>query len=50
MPASACLGGFMKVLVVDDHPLILEALGLLLPQLSPGTEVCIAFRSGSSTR
>ncbi len=32
----------MKVLVVDDHPLILEALAQLLPQLSPGTEVCVA--------
>lgn len=32
----------MKVLVVDDHPLILEALAQLLPQLKPGTEVCVA--------
>jgi DNA-binding NarL/FixJ family response regulator len=32
----------MKVLVVDDHPLILEALTQLLPQLAPGTQVCVA--------
>src|SRR5436190_4416393 len=32
----------MKILVVDDHPLILEALTQLLPQLTPGTEVCVA--------
>ena len=32
----------MKILVVDDHPLILEALRQLLPQLNPGTEVCVA--------
>jgi DNA-binding NarL/FixJ family response regulator len=32
----------MRVLVVDDHPLILDALHTLLPQLSPGTEVCLA--------
>src|SRR4051794_25114722 len=32
----------MKVLVVDDHPLILEALAQLLPQLTPATEVCAA--------
>lgn len=33
----------MKVLVVDDHPLILEALAQLLPQLTPGTEVYVAL-------
>jgi DNA-binding NarL/FixJ family response regulator len=32
----------MRVLVVDDHPLILEALSQLLPQLTPGTEVAVA--------
>ncbi len=32
----------MRVLVVDDHPLILEALSQLLPQLTPGTEVSVA--------
>jgi len=32
----------MKVLVIDDHPLILDALSQLLPQLTPGTEVCVA--------
>ena len=32
----------MRVLVVDDHPLILEALAQLLPQLAPGTEVRVA--------
>jgi DNA-binding NarL/FixJ family response regulator len=32
----------MRVLVVDDHPLILEALAQLLPQLAPGTEVRLA--------
>ena len=30
--------GFITI----DHPLILEALALLLPQLTPGTEVCVA--------
>ena len=29
----------MKILVVDDHPLIREALARLLPQLGAGTEV-----------
>jgi DNA-binding NarL/FixJ family response regulator len=32
----------MRVLVVDDHPLILDALQVLLPQLAPGTEVRLA--------
>ena len=32
----------MRVLVIDDHPLILEALSQLLPQLTPGTEVSVA--------
>ena len=32
----------MKVLVVDDHPLILEALSQLLPHLTPGTAVPVA--------
>ena len=32
----------MRVLVIDDHPLILEALSQLLPQLTPGTEVVVA--------
>ena len=32
----------MQVLVVDDHPLILDALAHLLPQLSPGTVVSLA--------
>ncbi len=32
----------MRVLVVDDHPLILDALSQLLPQLTPGTEVSVA--------
>jgi DNA-binding NarL/FixJ family response regulator len=32
----------MRVLVVDDHPLILEALCTSLPHLMPGTEVRIA--------
>jgi DNA-binding NarL/FixJ family response regulator len=32
----------MRVLVIDDHPLILEALSQLLPQLTPGTEVFVA--------
>jgi len=32
----------MRVLVIDDHPLILEALSQLLPQLTPGTEVAVA--------
>jgi len=32
----------MQVLVVDDHPLILDALAQLLPQLAPGTVVSLA--------
>ena len=32
----------MQVLVVDDHPLILDALAQLLPQLQPGTIVSLA--------
>jgi len=32
----------MQVLVVDDHPLILEALTQLLPELQPGTVVSVA--------
>lgn len=32
----------MQVLVVDDHPLVLEALLALLPQLAPGTSVAVA--------
>jgi DNA-binding NarL/FixJ family response regulator len=32
----------MRVLVVDDHPLILDALAQLLPQLVPGTVVSVA--------
>jgi DNA-binding NarL/FixJ family response regulator len=32
----------MQVLVVDDHPLILEALAQLLPQLHAGTVVTVA--------
>jgi DNA-binding NarL/FixJ family response regulator len=40
----------MRVLVVDDHPLILDALSQLLPQLEPGTEVCVARdRAGAET-
>lgn len=30
----------MKILVVDDHPLVVEALAQLLPQLDPAIEVC----------
>ena len=30
----------MKILVVDDHPLIVEALAQLLPQLDAGIDVC----------
>ena len=29
----------MKILVVDDHPLVLDALAQLLPQLDPSVEV-----------
>ena len=39
---SAALGhseGSLKILVVDDHPLVREALGTLLRQLEPGVEV-----------
>ena len=32
----------MKVLIIDDHPLIIEALSQLLPQLDPDIEVLAA--------
>lgn len=32
----------MKVLVIDDHPLIVEALAQLLPQLEPGVVISAA--------
>lgn len=32
----------MQVLVVDDHPLILDALRHLLPEIDPGTRVALA--------
>ena len=30
----------MKILIIDDHPLVVAALGQLLPQLDPAIEVC----------
>jgi len=35
-------GGHMKVLVIDDHPLVGEALAQLLPQLEPALTLCTA--------
>jgi DNA-binding NarL/FixJ family response regulator len=32
-------GGPVKILVVDDHPMIREALGTVLRQLDPGIQV-----------
>ena len=40
----------MRVLVVDDHPLILEALSQLLPQLTPGTKVSLARDRAAAER
>ena len=39
----------MKILVVDDHPLIVEALTQLLPQLDPSIEVRGAIDPGEAT-
>jgi DNA-binding NarL/FixJ family response regulator len=39
----------MKILVVDDHPLICEALARLLPQLGAGIEVCSASDAAEAT-
>jgi DNA-binding NarL/FixJ family response regulator len=33
------MGGAVKILIVDDHPLILHALEQVLPQLDRGLEV-----------
>ncbi len=38
----------MKILVVDDHPLVLEALAQLLPQLDPAVEVRGAANSAEA--
>jgi DNA-binding NarL/FixJ family response regulator len=38
----------MKILVVDDHPLIVEALAQLLPQLGPSIEVRGAIDSAEA--
>lgn len=38
----------MKILVVDDHPLILDALTQLLPQLAPGIQVRAATHAGEA--
>jgi len=39
----------MKILVVDDHPLVCDALAKLLPQLNPSTEVRAAMNAGAAT-
>ncbi len=38
----------MKILVIDDHPLILDALTQLLPQLAGGVEVRGAVHAGEA--
>ena len=40
----------MKILVVDDHPLILEALSQLLPELAPGTACRVAGDRATAER
>jgi DNA-binding NarL/FixJ family response regulator len=39
----------MKVLVIDDHPLIVEALAYLLPQLEPGVTMRAAGDPAAAT-
>jgi DNA-binding NarL/FixJ family response regulator len=39
----------MKILVIDDHPLILDALTQLLPQLGAGIEVRVASDVDTAT-
>ncbi len=39
----------MKILVIDDHPLIVEALAQLLPQFDPGVEVLAARDAAEAT-
>ncbi len=38
----------MKILIVDDHPLVVEALAQLLPQLGPAVEVRGAIDSAEA--
>ena len=38
----------MKILVIDDHPLILDALKQLLPHLASGIEVRAAAHAGEA--
>jgi len=40
----------MKILVIDDHPLIQDALSQLLPQLGEEVVVCGATDSATATR
>jgi DNA-binding NarL/FixJ family response regulator len=40
----------VKILVIDDHPLILDALVQLLPQLGPGVSVRTAADPASATQ
>ena len=40
----------MKILVIDDHPLIQDALSQLLPQLGEEVAVCGAADSATATR
>ncbi len=42
MDAESLPGGRMKILVIDDHPLIAEALAQLLPQLGADVETLAA--------
>jgi DNA-binding NarL/FixJ family response regulator len=39
----------MKILVVDDHPLVLDALSALLPELGAGTEVRVALDAAEAS-
>ena len=40
----------MKILVIDDHPLVLDALKALLPQWGDGVEVLAAGDAAKATR
>src|SRR3954462_3805357 len=46
---AAFRGDAMKVLVVDDHPLILQALGHLLPELDDTLEMLAAGSPAEAT-
>jgi DNA-binding NarL/FixJ family response regulator len=38
----------MKILVVDDHPLVVDALARLLPQIDPTIDVLAAMDSSEA--